>query len=119
MKTKLVGLMLILVAGGSVAAGTDDLANILDAAAKQRHDGNLRVAIELLETARAAAGPACPPRLTGELGATYFQAHRLQEAEALLIEAHTRAADPAERALFANDLGNLSASRGRAEEAVR
>jgi CHAT domain-containing protein len=102
-----------------VAAGTDDLANVIDTAAKQRRDGNLRVAIELLETARAAAGPACPPRLTGELGATYFQAHRLQEAEALLVEAHARAADPAERALFANDLGNLSASRGRTEEAVR
>jgi tetratricopeptide (TPR) repeat protein len=119
MKAKLFGLVLIVVACGPVAAGADDVATVIETAAKHRREGNLRVAIELLETVRARAGSACPARLNGELGATYFQAHRLREAQARLEEAYAEAADPGERALFANDLGNLNASRGNPSDAVR
>jgi len=119
MKAKLFGLVLIVVACGPVAAAADDVATVIETAAKHRREGNLRVAIELLETARARAGSACPARLNGELGATYFQAHRLREAQARLEEAYAEAADPRERALFANDLGNLSASRGSQSDAIR
>ncbi len=119
MKAKLFGLVLIVVACGPVAAAADDVATVIETAAKHRREGNLRVAIELLETARARAGSACPARLNGELGATYFQAHRLREAQARLEEAYAEATDPGERALFANDLGNLSASRGSQSDAIR
>jgi CHAT domain-containing protein len=119
MKAKLFGLVLIVVVCGPAPAGADDVATVIETAAKHRREGNLRVAIELLETARTRAGPACPARLNGELGATYFQAHRLREAQAQLEDAYAKAADPAERALVANDLGNLSASRGNPSDAVR
>ena len=101
------------------SAASEDLANIVETAAQYRRDGNMRLAIELLEKARAAAGLSCPARLIGELGATYYQAHRLQEAQESLKEAYAKAANRAERALFANDLGNLSASRGLKQDAIR
>jgi CHAT domain-containing protein len=101
------------------SAASEDLANVVDTAAQYRRDGNMRLAIELLEKARAQAGPSCPARLIGELGATYYQAHRLQEAEESLKEAYAKAGDSNERALFANDLGNLSASRGLKQDALR
>jgi CHAT domain-containing protein len=96
-----------------------DFGAVLETAAKHRRDGNLRLALEALEAARAEAGPACPARVLGELGATYFQANRFAEAEGYLRDAYAKSQSPVERALFANDLGNLSASRGRREEAVR
>ena len=68
---------------------------------------------------RARLGAACPARLNGELGATYFQAHRLADAQKELTVAYAKATDPVQRALIANDLGNLSASLGRKDDAVR
>jgi CHAT domain-containing protein len=98
----------------------DDAAALLEAAARQRREGNLRVAIELLEQACLRPGqPACAPRLLGELGAAYYQAHRFSQAQLALSEAYAKADNAIERALFANDLGNLSASRGHKDEAVR
>jgi CHAT domain-containing protein/predicted negative regulator of RcsB-dependent stress response len=51
------------------------------------------------------------------LGAAYFQAHRFQEAESQLKDAYQRSTDVLERAVIANDLGNLSANQGRSAEA--
>lgn len=119
MTMKLVGLALGLSLCASAVAATDDVGAVIDTAAQYRRDGNLRLSIELLETARARLGPACPARLNGELGATYFQAHRLADAEKELSSARAKATDRGERALIANDLGNLSASLGRKDEAVR
>ncbi len=100
----------------SLAAG-ESSDEVIQEAAKLRREGNLRLAIELLEKACASAA-GCSTRTIGELGATYYQAHRLQDAETALKRAYAHAADDSERALFANDLGNLSASRGRSEEAA-
>jgi CHAT domain-containing protein len=118
MKAKLFGLVAGLILCASAAA-SDELGAVLDTAAQYRRDGNLRLAIELLEGAKAQLGATCPAQLNGELGATYFQAHRLADAEKELTAAYAKATAPAERALIANDLGNLSASLGRKEDAAR
>ena len=110
--------MLLLLGGAAYAA--ENAASLLDTAAQHRREGNLRLAIELLEKAcKQPSGPPCSPRLMGELGATYYQAHRFAQAADALNDAYARTENAAERALFANDLGNLSASRGRKDEAVR
>lgn len=113
------GLLSIVVVCAPAAAGSGDIDDLLQEAITHRREGNLRIAIELLEHARAGAGPACPARILGELGAAYAQASRLTEADQLLATAYRQATDPAERALFANDLGTLSARRGEREEAIR
>jgi CHAT domain-containing protein/predicted negative regulator of RcsB-dependent stress response len=99
-------------------SSSPDYSSALEAAAHYRREGNLRLATEVLESARKQAGAACPARVLGELGATYFQSNRLVEAEAALREAYAKSDDDLERALFANDLGNLSASRGHRDEAL-
>jgi tetratricopeptide (TPR) repeat protein len=96
-----------------------DFGSVLETAAGHRRDGNLRLALEVLEGAREQAGAACPARVLGELGATYFQANRFAEAEGYLRDAYAKSENSLERALFANDLGNLSASRGRRDDATR
>jgi CHAT domain-containing protein len=96
-----------------------DFGAVVETAAGHRRDGNLRLALEVLEGARTQAGAACPARVLGELGATYFQANRFAEAEGTLRDAYAKSESAPERALFANDLGNLSASRGRREDAMR
>jgi CHAT domain-containing protein len=101
------------------AQADPDLKSLLDTAAAYRREGNLYRALEILEGAHRAAGPNCEPRLAGDLGVTYYQAHRFQEAEAQLKDAYARSTDVVERARFANDLGNLKASRGLTEEAAR
>ncbi|MEO5863222.1 MAG: hypothetical protein ABIQ03_12270, partial [Burkholderiales bacterium] len=94
------------------------LSTLLETAAKYRREGNLNLAIEMLEGACPRAGPDCPPRIGGELGASYYQAHRFEKAEASLKDAYQRTTDPSQRAIVANDLGNLAASRGHSEDAV-
>src|SRR6185503_888447 len=54
---------------------------VVSKAANLRRDGNYRLAIDLLEAERARTGESCSARVLGELGAAYFQAHRLTEAE--------------------------------------
>lgn len=115
----LIALLLAGLPAQAVQAPLPDVASALETAAKYRREGNLRLAAETLEAVRREAGDACPARVLGELGATYFQSNRFAEAEAHLREAYAKAASDLERALFANDLGNLSASRGRRDEAVR
>jgi CHAT domain-containing protein len=115
----LCGIALAAIACAPAFAGSDDLTQVVETAAQYRREGNLRLAIELLEKARATAGPACPARLLDELGVTYYQAHRLREAEETLREAYAKAGSPQERALFANDLGNVAASRTLNEEAAK
>src|SRR3954447_25592444 len=75
--------MLLLLCGPACAA--ENGASLLDTAAQHRREGNLRLAIELLEKAcKPLSGPPCSPALMGELGAAYYQAHRFaQAAEAL------------------------------------
>ncbi len=97
MKAKLFGLLMSLIACASAAAVSDELQAVIDTAAQYRRDGNVRLSIELLEAARARLGPACPARLNDELGATYFQAHRLVDAEKELTIAYTKASSPSER----------------------
>jgi CHAT domain-containing protein len=115
-------LIALLVAGADVSADeapSGELSAALEMAGKHRREGNLRLAVEILEGVCRPAGDACPVRVLGELGATYFQANRFSEAEAPLREAYARSQGQPERALFANDLGNLSASRGHGDEAMR
>lgn len=100
-------------------AFAQDLDALLKDAARYRQQGNLTVAIDLLEKAKRAAGPSSEPRLAGELGAAYFQARRFAEAETNLIDAYNRSTNNFERAIFANDLGNIYLARGRAEDAAR
>src|SRR5262245_30571958 len=100
MKAKLFGLMAGLALCSAAAAAGDELSTVIDTAAQYRRDGNLRLSIELLETARARLGPACPVRLDGELGVAYFQAHRPAAAEKELSAAYAKATAPAERALI-------------------
>ena len=100
-------------------AAEPDAATLADTAAKYRREGNLRLAIELLEKACARTRPACPSRLLGELGVAYYQAHRLEPAQKTLEEAYADADSQAERALLANDLGNVFASGGQKDEATR
>jgi CHAT domain-containing protein len=118
-KAKRSGLVLALILCANAVAASDEVGAVIDTAARYRRDGNLRLSIELLETARSRLGASCPARLNGELGATYFQAHRLADADKELTAAYAKATAPGERALIANDLGNLSASLGRKEEAAR
>src|SRR3954471_8255091 len=99
-------------------SGGANAQEIVSKAANLRRDGNYRLAIDLLEAERARTGESCSARVLGELGAAYFQAHRLTEAESRLVEAYRKSVDTTERALIANDLGNLHASRGRKEEAA-
>jgi len=119
MNAKRLGLVAGLMLCACTAAANDDVGAVIGAAAQYRRDGNVRLAIELLETAQARLGANCPARLKDELGATYFQAHRLPDAEKALTGAYVQASDPVDRARIANDLGNLSASRGRRDDAVR
>jgi len=121
MNSKLVmaGLMLALSGGLHAAPVADDVGALLETAAQQRREGNLRLAIESLEKACKRSDAPCDARVLGELGAAYYQAHRYAQAADALSEAYARADSTSERALFANDLGNLSASRGRRDEAVR
>jgi CHAT domain-containing protein len=115
----LVGLLSLVSTVLAAATASPDFSSALQAASEHRRAGNLRLALEILEGVRVQAGAACPARVLGELGATYFQANRFAEAEPPLREAYARSESALERALFANDLGNLSASRGRREEATR
>src|SRR5689334_17511804 len=108
----LLGLAALAIACAPALGANDDPATVIETAAKYRREGNLRLAIELLEKA-CVGTTGCSPRMMGELGATYYEAHRLQDADIALREAYLRTDSPAERALFANDLGNLSATRGR------
>ncbi len=117
MRASLFGVAFALASALPALAGDQDLKALLDSAGDLRREGNLHRAIELLEGARAGAGPTCAPRLIGDLGVSYFQAHRFPEAEARLREAYEATREPAERARFATDLGNLAAARGRADEA--
>lgn len=119
MKRALLGFVVVFAMTTQPVVAGGDLQTLLETAAKYRREGNLNLAIEMLEGARQREGPNCAPRLVGELGATYYQAHRFQEAEERLKEAYHRSTDASERAILANDLGNLSASRGHPEEAVR
>jgi CHAT domain-containing protein len=114
-----VGCLLLALSGALYAAGADDVGALLETAAQQRREGNLRLAIESLEKACKRPDAPCDPRLLGELGTAYYQAHRYAQAADALSEAYARAGSSAERALFANDLGNLSASRGLRDEAQR
>ena len=118
-KLALATLMLVLSGSVCVAAGADEVAPLLETAAKHRREGNLRLAIESLEPVCTRPDAPCDPRLLGELGVAYYQAHRFAQAAGALNEAYARAGSATERALFANDLGNLSASRGHRDEAVR
>ncbi len=101
----------------SVAGESFD--TLIEGAAAQRREGNLHRAVEILESACAAAAANCAPRIAGELGAAYLQAQRFGPAKARLEEAYRFATDRAQRALYANDLGSLSFAQGRAEEAAR
>lgn len=87
-------------------------------AAALRREGNFRLAIDLLEGERARAGESCSPKVLGELGVAYFQAHRLAQAESRLLEAYAKTQEATERAAIANDLGNLYASGGHASQAI-
>jgi len=101
-------------------AGAQEMSGLLAVAAKHRREGNLRLAIELLEKACPATQAQCAPAVAGELGVAYYQARRLQLAQTRLTQAYTAATpDSAQRALYANDLGNLSASLHRREDAIR
>src|SRR5689334_1390986 len=118
MRGVLLGLAALAAGWASALAANEDSAAVIETAAQYRREGNLRLAIEVLEKA-CASGTGCAPRVMGELGATYYEAHRLQDAEIALQQAYSKAQNASERALFANDLGNLSATRGRKQEAVR
>ena len=110
---------LVLTVLGQPAGAVEDIQSLLDTAATHRREGNLYRAIEMLERALRAASPIDTPRIAGELGVAYYQAHRFEEAEAKLTDAYQRSTSVAERAKFANDLGNLNASRRLMAEAKR
>lgn len=101
------------------ASAAEDTQSLLNTAATLRRAGNLYRAIDMLERAFLAASVNDLPRIAGELGVAYYQAHRFDEAEAKLKEAYQRSANAAERARYSNDLGNLNASRGLSTEASR
>lgn len=78
-----------------------------------RQQGNLSLSIDLLSQAGKAANTDTERmRATGELGVTLLQARYLDQAEALLQEAHSFFSGT-ERARYALDLGNLSIARKR------
>lgn len=118
MKRELLAFIVVLAMISPPGGADDDLQTLLETAAKYRREGNLNLAIEILEGGCSWERRDCPPRLVGELGAAYYQAHRFQEAEVRLKDAYQRSADPLQHAILANDLGNLSASRGHSEEAA-
>lgn len=119
MKPRWLAAVLLLILSPQLPAAGQDAATLLDTAAKYRREGNLRLAIDMLEKACAQPGPACSPRVLGELGVAYYQAHRLDQAGKTLEEAYAATTSRSERALLANDLGNVYASRGRNQDAVR
>lgn len=107
----------LLVGFNARLAAADDLDPLLRDAAAHRLAGHLHTTLDMLETACRAPGPHCSPQVAGELGIAYYQAHRFQEAEDKLQDAYRRSTDAKEKARFANDLGNLNASRGRIDAA--
>ncbi len=82
-----------------------------------RNAGSLDSAIAVLTRAtREAQTPEARARAAGELGATLIQAHRYEEASAVLQTAYGTASG-ATRASIAIDLGNLSLIQGKTEAA--
>jgi tetratricopeptide (TPR) repeat protein len=118
MRRELLGFIVVFAMISPPVGADGDLQTLLETAAKYRREGNLNLAIEILEGACHWEGSNCPPRLVGELGATYYQAHRFKEAKERFTDAYQRSTDPSQRAVLANDLGNLSASLGHSEEAA-
>jgi len=111
---------LVLVTGSLLWVGnaSADSEEVASKAANLRRSGHFRLAIDLLEGERARSGESCSAKVLGELGAAYLQAHRLTEAESRLMEAYEKSVDTTERAIIANDLGNLYASGERKEKAA-
>lgn len=84
-----------------------------------RAQGNLQQAIDLLSAAHRAADSAeLRARAAGELGIARLQAHRHDDAEAPLKEAHAASAGSA-RGRYAAYLGNLALYRKEASNARR
>ena len=112
------GLALAILAS-PVPAQSDVLSQLRQGAA-HRQQGDLNLAIETLTGAmQQASDPKIKIRIAAELGVTYYQAHRYEQAEPLLKQAYQNATEPVERMRYAVDLGNLYAARRQTADAVR
>ena len=105
--------------GVAFAVAENDWRSVIAQGIGERRQGNLNLSIDLLSSARRSADSAdARAKAAGELGATFLQARRHEEAEEPLLEAY-KLLSGGERARYAMDLGNLAVYRKRIEEARR
>jgi len=113
------GLALGLALTPAAFAAVSDAERAIAQSLELRNQGRLELAIEVLASAsQAATSDAERARLSGELGAALFLAHRYDEAQDHLKRAYDTLS-AAERTPYAIDLGNLALVRNRRDEARR